>query len=284
MKVLRERLAKALNSEIRTIKALHGGMIGQVYHAKLRDDRSVVAKVAKSATAQLDIEGRMLLYLAEYSSLPVPEVIINEPDFLIMSFIPGSSNLNADVQKDAAHHLAALHSVRTSQFGFAFETLIGGLHQPNPNYDRWIDFFRDQRLLYMARVAHEAGQLDGDLRSRIERFAERLESYLTEPPAPSLVHGDMWTTNILAQDGRITGFLDPAIYYGHPEIELAFSTLFNTFGPPFFDLYSQLQPIEDGFFEVRRNIYNLYPLLVHVRLFGSSYSTSVSRILSQFGA
>lgn len=283
MNLLRERLASALNSEIRTIKALHGGMIGQVYQVRLRDDRTVVAKVAESAIAQLDVEGRMLLYLAEYSGLPVPEVITNEPDCLIMSWIPGNSNLNADVQKDAANHLAALHAVRAPQFGFSFPTLIGGLHQPNPNYDCWIDFFREQRLLYMARVAYDAGQLDGSLYSRIERFAEHLEGYLTEPSAPSLLHGDMWTTNILAQDGRVTGFLDPAIYYGHPEIELAFSTLFNTFGQPYFEQYSQLQPIEDGFFEVRRDIYNLYPLLVHVRLFGGGYSASLSHILSRFG-
>src|SRR5690606_31505376 len=100
---------------------------------------------------------------------------------------------------------------------------------------------------------------------------------------PALIHGDLWTTNILAQDGRITGFLDPAIYYAHPEIELAFSTLFNTFDAPFFERYRQLRPLEPGFFETRRDIYNLYPLLVHVRLFGGGYVGALERFLRRFG-
>ncbi len=79
------------------------------------------------------------------------------------------------------------------------------------------------------------------------------------------------------------GFVDPAIYYAHPEIELAFTTLFGTFERPFFDRYHELRPIAPGFFEERRDIYNLYPLLVHVRLFGGSYVSSVERTLRQFG-
>ena len=92
----------------------------------------------------------------------------------------------------------------------------------------------------------------------------------------------LWTTNILAQDGRITGFLDPAIYYAHPEIELAFSTLFGTFGQPFFTWYRQLWHMVPGFFEERRDIYNLYPLLVHVRLFGGGYVGAVDQILKKY--
>lgn len=93
----------------------------------------------------------------------------------------------------------------------------------------------------------------------------------------------MWTTNILAQGDRITGFIDPAIYYGHPEVELAFITLFGTFEQPFFDHYHEIRPISTGFFEERCDLYNLYPLLVHTRLFGGSYGTAIERTLHQFG-
>ena len=93
----------------------------------------------------------------------------------------------------------------------------------------------------------------------------------------------MWTSNILATGDRVTGFIDPAIYYANPEIELAFTTLFGTFGDWFFERYREINPIQPGFFHGRRDIYNLYPLLVHVRLFGGSYVNSVESTLRRFG-
>jgi fructosamine-3-kinase len=138
-------------------------------------------------------------------------------------------------------------------------------------------------LLYMGRVAVESGRLPPALWQRVQRFADNLDRWLLEPERPSLLHGDVWTTNVLAQGDRITGFLDPAIYYGHVEIELAFTTLFGTFDQPFFECYQTLRPLRPGFFEERRDIYNLYPLLVHVRLFGGGYVGSVERILARFG-
>ena len=118
---------------------------------------------------------------------------------------------------------------------------------------------------------------------RLETLAGRLGRWISEPAHPSLLHGDMWTGNLLCRDGRIAGFIDPAIYFGDPEIELAFSTLFGTFGRAFFARYASLRELKPGFFEERRDLYNLYPLLVHVRLFGGSYVSSVDRTLTQFG-
>ncbi|NTV46695.1 MAG: fructosamine kinase, partial [Chlorobiales bacterium] len=85
------------------------------------------------------------------------------------------------------------------------------------------------------------------------------------------------------RNGKIAAFIDPAIYYAHPEIELAFITLFSTFGRHFFDAYNERSGIRRGFFEERRDIYNLYPLLVHTRLFGGHYLHSAESILSRFG-
>jgi fructosamine-3-kinase len=110
-----------------------------------------------------------------------------------------------------------------------------------------------------------------------------LPRWLDDGSPPSLVHGDMWTGNVLCKGGRIAAFIDPAVYYADAEIELAFSTLFGTFGEAFFDRYREHRPLQPGFFEARRDLYNLYPLLVHVRLFGGSYVGSVERTLRQFG-
>ena len=113
-------------------------------------------------------------------------------------------------------------------------------------------------------------------------YRGKLERYIDSGTRPSLIHGDVWGGNVLARGGRIAAFVDPAIYFADAEIELAFSTLFGTFGEAFFDRYRQIRPIAPGFFEVRRDLYNLYPLLVHTRLFGASYAASVKRSLARF--
>ena len=225
----------------------------------------------------------MLSYLKEWSNLPVPEVLFSDPRLLLMEFIEGRSSLNPSSQEHAAELLAALHELTAPQFGMERNTLIGGLHQPNPWTESWLEFFREQRLLYMARAASRAGRLPESIVMRISRFCEKLDIWLVEPNKPSLIHGDAWTGNILVKNDRVTGFLDPAIYYADAEIELAFTTLFGTFGDPFFARYEALRPLEPGFMDTRRDIYNLYPLLVHVRLFGGSYVGSVDSTLRRFG-
>ena len=179
--------------------------------------------------------------------------------------------------------IARLHATPRERFGYSRDTLIGPLHQPNPQTSLWVPFFRDHRLLYMAREAHREGCLPSPLLTRIERLAERIENYLIEPSFPSLLHGDLWTGNVLVREGRIAGFVDPAISCGHPEIELAFATMFGTFGKTFFEVYESLVPLEPGFHELRASLYNLYPSLVHVRLFGAGYLAGIERTLARIG-
>lgn len=278
----RNKIEAVTGEIIKVMRPLSGGMIAEVYRVDFVNGQSIVAKVSNGMDDTLDIEGKMLRYLAEKSELPVPEVIHDEETLLLMSYIENNGAISHSVQADAAHHLAGLHDIKGEQFGLEFDTLIGSLHQPNKQDDRWIDFFREQRLLYMANIARSSGKLSLELYRRIEKFAENLEKILIEPDTPSLIHGDVWGGNILALNSKIAGFIDPAIYYAHPEIELAFSTLFGTFGQAFFDVYQELRPVEPGFFSERRDIYNLYPLLVHVRLFGGGYASQVDSILKRF--
>jgi fructosamine-3-kinase len=116
---------------------------------------------------------------------------------------------------------------------------------------------------------------------RIEKLAMRIEDYLIEPAFPSLLHGDLWTGNVLVRQGRVAGFVDPAIYCGSPEVELAFATLFGTFGESFFEVYEETMPLEPGFHELRSDLYNLYPRLVHVRLFGAGYLAGIEATLAR---
>lgn len=260
------------------LQPLSGGL-RPVYRADLPGGKTVVAKTGST----LETEAYMLRYLREHTSLPVPVPLYSADELLVMDYIEGSAPLTTGAEQHAAELLAALHRVSSPRFGLEPDTLIGGLRQPNPPSPRWIPFFRDHRLLHMAGEALKSGSLPVRLYDRVQTLAARLDNWLTEPEAPSLLHGDVWTGNVLARGERITGFIDPAIYYGHREIELAFITLFNTFGDVFFRRYHALYPIEDGFFEERRDLYNLYPLLVHVRLFGGGYVQAVERTLQRYG-
>ncbi len=273
----------AIGQEVVDISPLGGGCVGQVYQATLRDGLRLVAKVDDSDSPRLDIEGYMLQFLSEHSELPVPEVLYCSPQLLLMSFILGSSSFSKPTQEHAAELLACLHQVEGPAYGFEKDTLVGGLHQPNPWSKSWLTFFRDERILYMGKECVRRGRFASEFYGRLKRFTDKLELWLQEPRYPSLIHGDVWTSNVLAAEGRITGFLDPAIYFADPEIELAFATLFGTFGEWFFARYQEFTPIRPGFFEERKDIYNLYPLLVHVRLFGGSYVNSVDNILRRFG-
>jgi len=265
------------------VSSLSGGCVGEVYKLSMPDGHDLVAKVGKPHSG-LDVEGRMLTYLAKHSALPVPQVHLASELLLVMDVLPSGDDLGPQAQIHAADLVAELHALTTSNgFGFAFDTVIGGLAQPNPWHVNWLTFFRDHRLLYMGQEAVRAGRLPASMMLRLDRFAAKLDRWLDEPDQPSLIHGDMWTGNVLSERGRITGFIDPALYFANCEIELAFSTLFNTFGPAFFDRYQEHRPLKPGFFEERVDIYNLYPLLVHVRLFGGSYVQSVDRILKRFG-
>jgi fructosamine-3-kinase len=267
---------------VERISPLSGGCVGEVYRVDLANGKRLVAKTGNVGSG-LAIEGMMLQCLGSLSNLPVPDVVHAEDTLLLMAYIDTAGGITAEAQTHAAELLADLHNVRGEAFGFDFDTLIGGLHQPNPQTQRWLDFFAQHRLLYMAREALDAGRMPHRLMDRVTALAGKLDRWIEEPEYPSLLHGDMWTGNVLCKNGRIAGFIDPAVYFGDPEIELAFSTLFGTFGQAFFSRYNDLRPIAAGFFEERRDLYNLYPLLVHVRLFGGSYVGSVERTLSQLG-
>ena len=274
-----------MGQAVRAQVPLHGGCLARATRLTLADGSLVVAKEALEPASDLALEGWMLGELRRRAALPVPEVLAAERDLLLMTWLPHdpAAGLGAAAQRHAAELVAALHAVEGRAFGEERATPIGPLAQPNDWSERWLPFFRDRRLLHMARLAFAAGRIEAALLHRLERLAGRLERHLGEPAAPALLHGDLWGGNILSSAGRITGFVDPAIHYGHPEVELAFATLFGSLGEPFFQRYRERHPIEPGFFEERRDLYNLYPLLVHVRLFGSSYLPPIDRTLRRLG-
>ncbi len=295
---LSDRIAHALNdgrTVVRT-RALSGGCVGDVSLVELDDETRLVAKTG-SADAKLDVEGRMIRYLAEVGHVPTPQVLHDAPDLLVMSYVESGPG---DAEHDAADVLARLHSVSAhdaegrAAYGLGWDTLIGGLTQTNNWTDSWTVFHGEQRLVLMAEQAQRAGRIDRALVTRVRALADRLHDFVPDDPGGPgggrLIHGDVWSGNVLALNGKITALIDPAISYADPEFELAFITLFGTFGDAFFRRYTEARaeaddpwPDPEGFWRTRRDVYLLFPLLVHARLFGGSYVAQVSGVLSRLG-
>jgi fructosamine-3-kinase len=269
------------------MESIGGGAAGSVWRVWLADGSTVVVK-ASGRAGRLDAEARSLKLLAERSRLPVPRVLHADPTLLVLQDMPGSPGACPEAELHAAELLAALHAERENgRYGLGFDNTCGPLPQENTWCGSWPEFYRDRRLLAMTRAGVREGTIPAALAERVERIASRLDELLPAAPAPSLIHGDVWSGNVLCREGRVTAFLDPSPYFAHAEVELAFITLFSTFGERFFGRYFDLTGTaaehRREFFRARREVYILYPLLVHVRLFGGGYADQLSRTLRGLG-
>lgn len=278
---LAARLETAIGRRPDRLTPLAGASTIDVVQADFGDGLRLAVKFG---IGNLALERRMLSDLHRDSSLPLPSVVYGDETLLALDFVdhdPGVPGPTA--QRHAGHLLATLHSVERPSFGYRYDTVIGRLHQPNPEASRWVPFFADQRLRFMANEGLREGTVAPDLAARINALADRLDCYLDEPAHPSLLHGDLWTGNLLHKGDRIVGLIDPAIYWGHREIELAYATLFDTVTADFFAAYRDLIDLDNDFFALRRDIYNIYPLLVHVRYWDQAYASPIDATLRRLG-
>ncbi|GAB3765224.1 fructosamine kinase family protein [Spirosoma pomorum] len=230
-----------------------------------------------------DVEARGLDLLRQTDALRIPQVVGygRELDkaYLILEYVDPGPATNASWDA-LGHSLAVLHSHTQPKFGLHFDNYIGSLPQSNTLLASGFDFFFEQRLLPQAGMALYKELLSKKAYDALFRLRERLPDLL---PAdrPALLHGDLWSGNVMVTEGGQPVLIDPAVYYGFREADLAFTKLFGGFDQRFYDAYNEAFPLEDGF-DDRVAIYNLYPLLVHVNLFGSGYVSGVERILKQF--
>ncbi len=281
--LLTGEVSTGVGQDLTRFEFLETGSAGdRTYKGWLADGSQVFIKRGSQGSS-LHLEGAMTKFLAGKTKLPVPEVLYSQFDLLVLEWIDHEGGLSPAGQEEAADMIAQLHKLTDLQYGFPTDTVIAGLKQPNAKTADWVTFFAEKRLMHMALLAVSAGTLDRSVLKRVEKLAGQLGKWIKTPNRPSLLHGDLWTGNILCRDGRVVAFVDPAIYFGDAEVELAFTTLFGTFGEIFFDRYKKTRPLAPGFFEERRDLYNLYPLLVHTRLFGGSYALRVERTLDAFG-
>ena len=281
---LEAAIAEALGRPVAGLEPLGGGSVAEVLLVQLTDGGRLVAKCRQPGQPPLGLEARMLDDLRAEGDLPVPAVLHRDDDLLLLEHVEHDiGGLDEAAERRLGLLIGRLHARPRPAFGYGYDTLIGPLPQPNPTAERWVPFFAEHRLLHMADLAHALGQLPDELRTRIDLLADQLDQHLTEPAHPALLHGDLWHGNILSRAGQVVALLDPALYWGHPEAELAFLTLFSSVGPAFFEAYADHAPLDPGFLELRRDLYNLYPLLVHTTLFGAGYVPPIERTLGRLG-
>ena len=283
-KALLDHLQKTHKLSLTETSSLPTGFGIEGTKGQLADGRFVAIKSNfNSPSGEFLLEGDMLQHLAR-EGWPVPEIVAADEHCLVMTWLANDgSSLTQEGAFETGQVLAELHQIPFPEFGFETTTPIGRLPQANSFCRSWAEFFKTQRLLFMAEIANKRGQLSPQLFERLCRFAERLDDLIDEPEAASLLHGDIWGGNVIVNNGQLAGFIDPAVYYGHREIELAFTQMFGTFGAEFFKGYQTVSRLDPDFFKHRIEIYNLYPTLVHVVLFGSSYIPPIERVLSKYG-
>ena len=245
------------------------------------------------------MEAEGLSALADSSAVDVPRVIAvggdeDEVPWLLLEWIE-RARATGDTWAQLGHRLARLHRTRerrsipvrqASGFGWHSDNVIGSLPQPNRWMDDWAGFWTELRILPLARELGGDGTLSRSRLALVERAAARMSDLLASAATadgPSLLHGDLWSGNVLfgrrqtAPDADPVPFLiDPAVYVGHREVDLAMSRLFGGFAAPFYDAYDSVWPLQPDH-ERRLPAYQLYPLLVHARLFGGGYVVSVAR-------
>ena len=233
---------------------------------------------APSDMFQREAEG--LATLAAAAGAPrVPAVHCAGQAFVLLEYLspaPPAPHYWAEL----GQQLARLHATEQPAFGFNHDNYIGATPQPNPWTADGYVFFADQRLRFQADRAHRAGLLSRTSLQRAERLATRLPNLLPPQPA-SLVHGDLWSGNIIPGPTGQPCLIDPAAHYGWAETDLAMMTLFGRPPQSFYDGYMSERPLAHGFLN-RFDLYNLYHLLNHLNLFGLSYLPAVEAILARY--
>jgi fructosamine-3-kinase len=183
--------------------------------------------------------------------------------------------------KDFAEKLSVMHRHTNPQFGYRINNYIGSLPQVNSWTHNWFDFFRTYRLEPQIKLAIDTGKyIPEKVKKGMTSIMKKLEEIIPQEK-PSLIHGDLWSGNYMVDEKGTPVLIDPAIYYGHRESDLAMMKLFGGFPDECFFSYHEFFPLEPGWKE-RLSIYNLYPLWVHVNLFGESYLSSIESIIHKF--
>ncbi|MCR6638664.1 MAG: fructosamine kinase family protein [Sporocytophaga sp.] len=279
MEALADLLKECIQEGINSIVPVGGGSINNTYKVTTSQKLYFVKVNRKVPEDFFEKEAEGLSFLSKTNKIRTPEVIFIGRNLLVLEFIERGRE-SKDYWINLGQRLADIHKVTASSFGLDHDNYIGSLEQLNGWSGNWPDFFMERRLLPLALRAYDGGRLEKKGVELIGQISRKMNDLLVHEK-PSLLHGDLWSGNVMADLSEAPVLIDPAVYYGNREIEIAFTTLFGGFDSSFYESYQESFPLEKNF-DKRIDLYNLYPLLVHANLFGGGYSNSVMTILRRF--
>ncbi len=290
---LSERLSQHTGSpvDIEHEFTVGGGSINDAYRLDTNEGRFFVKVNPGSRPAtptdrfpsMFEAEEDGLRRLAAAGVIRVPNVIAlgedHDDSYLLLEHIGGGARTEA-FWEDFGRSLARLHAHTRDRFGLERDNYIGSLKQVNTPHERWDEYYIHSRLEPLVKMGRDRQHLGmGDV-LRFERLYMRMPA-LFPTEGPALLHGDLWNGNFLCDEHNAPVLIDPAVYYGHREMDIAMSRLFGGFEPAFYAAYQHERPLEQGW-EERVDLCNLYPILVHLNLFGGGYAQQVAGILKRF--
>jgi len=280
--LLAEKLGPGL--KIEEISELSGGSINEA--ARIKTNKGIFfakCNESKKFPGMMAAEVKGLELLRNANAISIPEVIaqktISNTQYLILEYINGPST-KKDLWEDFGRSLARLHKHSAEKFGLDHPNYIGSLPQNNRQHDKWPEFFILERLEPQIKMAVDGKQISRNVISQFGKLFSSLNTIFSQEK-PSLLHGDLWSGNFLTGSNGQPCIIDPAVYYGHREMDIAMTKLFGGFSPGFYEGYLSEFPLEKGW-EKRAEVCNLYPLMVHVNLFGGSYVDQVESTLKRY--
>lgn len=286
----RERLERIISESgcqgrLAEARPIAGGDINAAWQVLTDQEESLFIKLNTANHADmLAAEAEGLSALADTGCIRVPEPkgagVTDNAAWLACEYLELAATSPAS-ERRLGEALACLHETQADAFGWHRDNTIGLTHQPNPRETDWCAFFRDHRIGHQLRLAAEKGH-GGSLQKKGEKLLGKMDTLLADhhPPA-SLVHGDLWGGNRAALPDGTPIIFDPACHYADPETDLAMTELFGRFDNGFYEAYTHHRPLDAGYHEIRRPLYQLYHILNHLNLFGAGFARSAEGLMDQ---
>ena len=255
----REILSEAFNMRCEKISLEDNQIFIAKYYAKKNNGFNSIVSEASS-----------LFYLSKKLPLIFPTIKFKSEDLLIIDFIKHNNIKKDNYQIILAKEILKLHTISNNKYGFDFDAQIGGLKQSNNFVSNWLEFFLNKRLNMIFEKINKKDPLPSPINKKIEKLMRSIDSYLPKNPNISLLHGDLWEGNILFNNGKLVGLIDPGIYFGHHEMEISYLTWFKFIDDKFLNFYSNILNI-DKYFHTYEPIYQLYFSLLNIYLWDRDF-------------
>ena len=282
---LQQELSEVVKKEIviLTVSQVYGGNSNQTYLAETNAGKFFIKTndISFARIFQKEYDG--LEILRQRSILKIPEPVhynvFKNTLYIVIDYLE-KGKPTAQTWQQLGNGMAALHRQTGAQFGLQHDNFIGTLPQRNHPANTWAEFYTTQRILPMAQKAFDAHLFTRDDIKQAEALCNQLHRLFPEEP-PALLHGDLWNGNVMACANGDAALFDPAVYYGNREMDIAMTLLFGGFDSLFYHHYNEAYPLQSGW-QQRTALCQLYPLLVHLNLFGSRYYEKTKNVLKKY--